>query len=95
MTEDALRLLRAAYDINAERAEAGTFGPGTELDLAGAAGRVDTFAGSLLWEAWVAELEWEGAIVPSPVARHGAGGVPYVVTLRGIRLLGGTSRNET
>jgi hypothetical protein len=84
VTEDALRLLRAAYDINAERAEAGTFGPGTELDLAGAAGRVDTFAGSLLWEACVPEME--GVIVPSPVARHGA--VPYVVTLRGVRLLG-------
>jgi hypothetical protein len=90
VTEDALRLLRAGCDIHAERAEAGTFGPGTELDLAGAAGRIDIFAGSLLWEACVAELEWEGAIVPSPVARHGASGVPYVVTLRGVRLLGGT-----
>lgn len=93
MTEDALRLLTAAHDIHDETA--GTFGPGTELDLAGAAERVGTFAGSLLWEACVVELEREGAIAPSPVARHAAGGVPYVVTLRGLRLLRGTSQDGT
>ena len=87
MTEDALRLLRAASDIHAERDGAETFGPGAELDLAGAAERIGTYGGSLLWEARVAELEREGAIAPSPVSRHATGGVPYVLTLRGLRLL--------
>lgn len=87
MTEEALRLLRAARDIHAERDGAETFGLGVELDLAGAAGRVGTYGGSFLWEALVAELEWEGAISPGPVSRRAAGGGPYVLTLRGLRLL--------
>ncbi len=87
MTEDALRLLRAARDIHAERDGAETFGPGAELDLTGAAERIGICGGSLLWEARVAE--GEGVIAPSPVSRHATSGVPYVLTLRGLRLLRG------
>ena len=70
-----------------------TFGTVTELDLAGAAGRAGTFGGSFLWETCVAVLELEGAIATSPVARLATGGVPYVVTLRGVRRLRGTTRD--
>lgn len=93
MTEDTLRLLKAAHDLHDE--SAATFGPGTELDLAGASGRVGTSPGSLLWEACVAELEREGMIAQNPVARHAKGGIPYVVTLRGVRLLRGTNPERT
>ena len=93
MTEDALQLLQAARDVHAGRRDGETFALGAELDLVEAAERVGTYGGSLLYEACVAELENEGAIAPSPVARGARGtrgAAQYIVTQRGLKLLQGT-----
>jgi hypothetical protein len=91
MSENARRLLWAASDIRAkrdsERDGAEALRAGTDLPLAEAAECIGTFAGSLLYEAAVLELEYGGMIAPNPAAPSASSGMTFVLTGRGVRTL--------
>ena len=85
--QDALKVLRSAREIHAERHGSKTFTLGTHVALEAAAQRVGLSPGSFRYHDAVKELEYEGTIEWDSSARYARGNKHYVITKRGLRIL--------
>jgi hypothetical protein len=83
-TKDARALLRAAYEIHAERHGSQTFTLGTHLPLEAAGRRTGIRPSSIRYYDAIKELEYEGAIEWDESARYARGDKHYVITQRGL-----------
>ena len=88
LTEDTRALLRAAQEIHTERHGSQTFTSGTHLPLQAAGERTGLSPNRLRYYDAVQELEYEGAIEWDPSARYARGDKHYVITERGLKVLG-------
>jgi hypothetical protein len=86
-TEDALRLLRAARELHAERHGIHTFTLGTHLPLEEAGRRTGINPERLRYHDAIKELEYEGAIEWPTSARYARGNKKHVITKRGLEML--------
>lgn len=84
MAEDARVLLRTTREIHTERHGAHTFEVGSHLPLEDAALRSGIRTNRPRYDDALAELTYEGVILPDPSARHARGGKHYVITRRGL-----------
>ncbi len=87
-TEDARALLRAAKEIHSERHGTQTFTPGTHLPLEEAGRRTGFGANTIRYHDLIEDLEYEGAIEWATSARYARGDKHYVITQRGLEMLG-------
>jgi hypothetical protein len=87
-TIDAQTLLRTAQEIHAERQGSQTFTPGTHLPLDVAGQRTDIRPNGIRYHDAIEELEYEGAIEWGTNARYARGDKKYVITERGLDMLG-------
>jgi hypothetical protein len=87
LTQDARALLRAAYEIHAERHGSQTFTLGTHLPLEEAGRRTGINPDHLRYYDAIKELEYEGAIEWDESARYARGDKHYVITERGLEML--------
>jgi hypothetical protein len=87
-TEDGRALLRAAQEIHAERHGLQTFTLGTHLPLEAAGQRNGIRPNSIRYYDAIKELEYEGDIEWDPSARYARGNKHYVITQRGLMVLG-------
>jgi hypothetical protein len=83
-TEDGRALIRAAYEIHAERHGSQTFALGTHLPLEAAGQRTSINPERLRYYDAIKDLEYEGAIEWDPSARYARGDKHYVITERGL-----------
>ena len=88
LTEDMRALLRAAREIHAERHGIRTFTLGTHLPLEEAGRRTGLNPNRLRYYDAIKELEYEGAIEWDESARYARGDKRYVITERGLKMLG-------
>jgi len=88
LTEDARALLQAAREIHAERHGIQTFTLGTHLPLQAAGRRTGINPDHLRYYDAIKELEYEGAIEWPTSARYARGDKRYVITERGLKMLG-------
>jgi hypothetical protein len=88
LTEDTRALLRAAREIHAERHGIRTFTLGTHLPLEEAGRRTGLNPNRLRYYDAIKELEYEGAIEWDESARYARGDKRYVITERGLKMLG-------
>ena len=86
--EDGWALLQAAQEIHTERHGSQTFTSGTHLPLQAAGERTGLSPNRLRYYDAVQELEYEGAIEWDPSARYARGDKHYVITERGLKVLG-------
>jgi predicted transcriptional regulator len=86
-TEDGRALIRAAYEIHAERHGSQTFTPGTHLPLEAAGRRTGINPERLRYYDAIKDLEYEGTIEWDPSARYARGDKHYVITERGLKML--------
>jgi hypothetical protein len=87
LTEDTRALLRAAYEIHAERHGSQTFTLGTHLPLKAAGERTGIDPNHLRYYDAIKELEYEGAIEWATSARYARGAKHYCITERGLKML--------
>jgi hypothetical protein len=87
-TEDARALLRAAREIHAERHGSQTFALGTHLPLEAAGQRTGIRPNSIRYYDAIKELEYEGALEWPTSAQYARGNKHYVITKRGLEMLG-------
>jgi hypothetical protein len=87
-TEDARAVLRAAQEIHSGRHGAHTFTLGTNLPLQAARRRTGLRPNSIRYYDAIKELEYEGAIEWPTSARYARGNKRYVITKRGLVMLG-------
>jgi hypothetical protein len=88
VTTDAQALLRAAQEIHAERHGIQTFTLGTHLPLEEAGRRTGLNPNRLRYYDAIKELEYEGAIEWDESARYARGDKRYIITERGLKMLG-------
>jgi hypothetical protein len=88
LTEDTRALLTAAREIHAERHGIQTFTLGTHLPLEEAGRRTGIDPNRLRYYDAIKELEYEGAIEWDESARYARGEKRYVITERGLKMLG-------
>jgi hypothetical protein len=82
--QDGRALLRAAYEIHAERHGAQTFTPGTHLPLKAAGERTAIDPNRLRYYDAIKDLEYEGAIEWATSARYARGDKHYGITQAGL-----------
>jgi hypothetical protein len=92
ISDDARTLLRAAGDILREEGRGVRQRPGTgspfTLDMPAASERAGMPIGSVRYMDAMWELEQEGIIMRNPLGRHMGRGTEYILTPRGLEVLG-------
>jgi len=86
--QDGRALLRADYEIHAERHGAQTFMPGTHLPLEAAGERIGIDPNRLRYYDAVQDLEYEGAIEWATSVRYARGDKHYGITQAGLDSIG-------
>jgi hypothetical protein len=86
--EDGRALLEAAQQVHAERHGAHTFLPGTRLPLLDASERIGIRSDRQRYYDAIDDLEYEGAIEWDTSARYARGDKHYLITHRGLHVLG-------
>jgi hypothetical protein len=88
ISDDASALLRAAGDILRESGGPQTSEGAITLDMPAASERAGMPIGTVRYMDAVWELVREGIIMQNPIARHMGRGTEYILTRRGLEVLG-------